>query len=49
VACNCGGKKRVSYQVKFRDGRQETFVSSADASNAIRAAGGGTMKAVPVK
>ena len=52
--CGCGGSggaaaKRVAYEVKFNNGTQKSFTTSQDATTAIRQAGGGTMKAVPVR
>jgi len=48
MGCNCGGtKSKVRFQVRFKDGSSKTYESSTQATMAIRAAGGGVMKAVP--
>lgn len=53
MACGCGGtssrSQRVEYQVKFKTGETQQFSTSQEAQTAIRAAGGGSLRAVPVK
>lgn len=51
MGCGCGQKSHVEYQVTFKDKAkpQETYATSQEAVNAIRAAGGGHMRPVPKK
>lgn len=47
MGCGCG-KKQVAYKVTYKDTTKppETFPTSQQALNAIRAAGGGTWRVV---
>lgn len=48
MGCNCGGAK-VLYAVRLKDGSSppgSPFATSQQATNAIRAAGGGSMRPV---
>jgi hypothetical protein len=48
VACACGKGSNVEYKVTFKDNTVQVFPSVALAQAALRQAGGGMMKAVPV-
>jgi hypothetical protein len=50
MACGCNGSKsKINYQVRYKDGQVQVFATSQEATQAIRAAGGGSMKPVPAK
>lgn len=46
MGCGCGQKK-VAYEVTLKDGTKVTKATTQEATQVIRAAGGGTMR--PVK
>lgn len=49
MGCNCGNKNRdVAYEVRFKDGTTQTFITVTEAQTAIRAARGGTLRPVKV-